>query len=332
MKKTQMAIAIFATALLLIISNISFAQPSWLNSSAEEIPKAFMAHEDANGDGKVTMEEFQGPEGDFEFFDKNSDGVIELSEAATPDNLPDGINAGPSGSGEPANAPSDTPAKTPVSTVTLNGVVFNLYSKYDFFTWKDLPADVKYERMPIKAFTGPDGITHYYEAVYLPSGNLNWFQAAYLAQDAGGYLASITSKEENAFVFNLVSDKKYFWFFPPYDGRQPADHHEIGIGPFLGGYQPEGSPEPAGGWKWLSGDKWDYTNWAVDLNDGVIDKDPRDDTQPNDSGGSQRVMGFGEMNKPVPTWGDYMDGVGDYGITRKPGSCYGFVIEYEKRP
>ena len=71
-----------------------------------------------------------------------------------------------------------------VKTVTINGVEFNLYADYDFFTWDDLPADVKYERMPVKEFTSPDGVTHYYEAVYYPKhGSINWHQAAYLAQD-----------------------------------------------------------------------------------------------------------------------------------------------------
>ncbi len=76
-------------------------------------------------------------------------------------------------------------------------------------------------------------LTHHYEAIYVPSGNLNWFQAAYLAQDAGGYLTSITSKEENTFVFDLVSDEKYFWRFPKYDGDpNRMNHYEITIGPF----------------------------------------------------------------------------------------------------
>ena len=80
-------------------------------------------------------------------------------------------------------------------------------------------------------------------------------------------------------------------------------------------------------------DEWDYTNWAKNLNDGIIDKDPRNNTQPNNSGSNnQRIMGFGEMNQPVPTWGDYMDDTGVYGTTQRPGSSHGFIIEYEKRP
>ncbi len=85
----------------------------------------------------------------------------------------------------------------------------------------------------------------------------------------------------------------------------------------------------------MSGETWEYTNWAVDLSDGQIDKDPRNNSQPNDSGNSshwQRIMRFGEMNAPVSTWGDYMDDVGTYGMERSPGRSYGFVIEYESDP
>lgn len=340
MKSKTIRCSLLGASLLIGGAHISYAQPAWLNSSPEQMPDVFMASEDLNKDGNVTSEEFQGPARDFTFFDKNKDGVIELSEAPTPNNLPPNLKIqSPSGktggTAQPGMATNGS-SQMPVAEVILNGVPFKLYKKYDFFTWQELPSDVEYERMGIKEFTDPDGVTHYYEAVYLPSGNLNWFQAAYLAEDAGGYLATLTSKEENDFVFSLVDEEKYFWKFPKYDGNpQRMNHYEIKIGPFLGGYQPEGSPEPAGGWQWLSGESWQYTNWAVNLDDGVIDKDPRKNTQPNDSGYSaqgQRVMGFGEMNLPVSTWGDYMDDVGTYGVKRSPGKSYGFVIEYERHP
>ncbi|MDC7227625.1 MAG: hypothetical protein PQJ61_12745 [Spirochaetales bacterium] len=210
-------------------------------------------------------------------------------------------------------------------TLTLNGIDFEVI--YEVFSWEDLPEDVEYERQEIVSLTAEDGSIHYYETVYVSTGNLNWYQAAYLAQEAGGYLACPTTDEENSLLFSLVDDKKYFWAFD-----EEGEHYGISIGPFLGGYQPAGSVEPDGGWRWLSGEDWNYSNWAVNLDDGVIDKDPRDNTQPNDSGDGQPIMGFGELNEPVPTWGDYMEAVGTYGLTRSPGSSFGFIIEYESNP
>lgn len=32
------------------------------------------------------------------------------------------------------------------------------------------------------------------------------------------------------------------------------------------------------------------------------------------------------------TCGDYMDAVGTYGLTKSPGSSFGFVSEYESEP
>ncbi len=61
--------------------------PEWLNASAEDMPKQFMEYEDQDGDGKVTADEFGGPAEHFTAYDKNADGVIELSEAPTPDTL-----------------------------------------------------------------------------------------------------------------------------------------------------------------------------------------------------------------------------------------------------
>ncbi|MDC7218988.1 MAG: hypothetical protein PQJ59_03545 [Spirochaetales bacterium] len=210
-------------------------------------------------------------------------------------------------------------------TVNINGFDFEI--TYEVFTWDTLPEDVNYERMPILEYTNDSGETHYYELVYLKDGNLNWYQAAYLAQEAGGYMACPESDGENTFLFSQVDDMKYFWAFP-----EEGAHYGISIGPFLGGFQPEGSAEPAGGWTWLSGESFDYTNWAQNLDDGIIDKDPRNNTQPNDSGGDQPIMGYGELNIPVPTWGDYMETVGTYGEDKLPGRSYAFFIEYESNP
>lgn len=86
---------------------------------------------------------------------------------------------------------------------------------------------------------------------YLPvivSNPLTWDQAAREAVRQGGYLATLTTIEENEFVFNLINFPQYWWA-----GE---------IGPLLGGYQPPGSSEPAGGWTWVTGEPWTLVNWA----------------------------------------------------------------------
>ena len=84
---------------------------------------------------------------------------------------------------------------------------------------------------------------------YLPvrtEGPITWHQANQLASDAGGYLVSITSGEENAFVYNLISAPLYW------NGE---------FGPLIGGIQTNGSLGAASGWTWISGEPWEFTNW-----------------------------------------------------------------------
>ncbi len=85
---------------------------------------------------------------------------------------------------------------------------------------------------------------------YLPVKSdvlISWNEAQQLARDGGGYLATITSALENEFVYALVSAPAYW------AGE---------LGPLFGGYQPSGSPEPSGGWTWVTGEPWEYSNWA----------------------------------------------------------------------
>ncbi len=66
-------------------------------------------------------------------------------------------------------------------------------------------------------------------------------------QGAVGHLVTITSEEEQEFV-----------------ARQFADSFAKPHGVWLGGYQDPRAPdyrEPGGGWRWVTGEPWRYTNW-----------------------------------------------------------------------
>ena len=96
--------------------------------------------------------------------------------------------------------------------------------------------------------TGGNG--HLYEAVAAQPG-ISWTQARNAAELAGGYLVTLTSQAENDFVFGLV-DNDIYWY------------HGINLrGPWIGGFQPQGSPEPDGNWQWVTGESFDFQNWNI---------------------------------------------------------------------
>jgi len=83
---------------------------------------------------------------------------------------------------------------------------------------------------------------HYYLIV---NQTTTWQQARLLAEAMAfmgvpGHLATITSENENTFVTTQLGDTAGAW---------------------LGGEQLPGSSEPAGGWQWITGEPWVYTNW-----------------------------------------------------------------------
>ena len=91
---------------------------------------------------------------------------------------------------------------------------------------------------------------HCYEAVLYPG--FSWYDAKAACEARGGYLATITSAEENAFVFGLVSSINAFWYL---------DMFGNGLGPWLGGYQEANAPAPDSGWHWVTGEAFVYTDW-----------------------------------------------------------------------
>ena len=100
------------------------------------------------------------------------------------------------------------------------------------------------------------GNGHTYRVV-APGGLISWDSANARGVAAGGYLATITSAAENAFVFSLVDDPTYW--------TQSSNDH----GPWIGGFQPPGSSEPDGNWTWMTApgasapEPFVYANWTA---------------------------------------------------------------------
>jgi hypothetical protein len=147
------------------------------------------------------------------------------------------------------------------------------------------------------------GNDHYYQLVIVPTG-ITWLDASTAAQNAGGYLATLTSTPENTFVYNLAAQDSNAWFIDT-----PAN----GLGPWLGGYQSPSSSEPTGGWNWVSGETWSYTNWASG--------------EPNNNAGIEdKLQLFGSQTLMAATWNDLpSSGNAD-------GPAHAYVIEFNTTP
>jgi hypothetical protein len=148
------------------------------------------------------------------------------------------------------------------------------------------------QALPIQWSSDIGGNDHYYEAVDLATDTFSWNTAnadANLRTYAGlqGHLATLTSAAETAFIVAT---------FP-----QAAQ----GLGYLIGGFQAPGSPEPAGGWQWVTGEPFVYTNWAAG--------------EPNNSGGTEDVI---HLRNSSGQWNDLTGGDSIL------GSSSGYLIEY----
>ena len=97
------------------------------------------------------------------------------------------------------------------------------------------------------------GNGHYYEAI-LDADGITWDSASTAATLAGGYLATISSAQENAFVYDLVDDDTDFWLKIPNSHNPSFLYYE---GPWLGGFRNDQSQ-----WEWVTGEDFSYTDWA----------------------------------------------------------------------
>jgi len=117
--------------------------------------------------------------------------------------------------------------------------------------------------------THPDGTTHWYEAVAVPGG-INWAEANRAAATAGGYLATITSKEENAVVVGLIQDTS-LW----------SGQH----GPWIGGIRESTSPTV---FLWSESEPFSFTAWAAN--------------QPSSAATANRIHFGGSTATTAGTW------------------------------
>ncbi len=102
--------------------------------------------------------------------------------------------------------------------------------------------------------TDVGGNGNWYEVVAAPDG-ISWQDAHAAAVGRGGHLVTITSVLENDFVFSLADDSVY-WNELPVLGV-------YSLGPWIGAYRPEGTTsDPTEDWQWVTGETWDFTNWA----------------------------------------------------------------------
>jgi len=145
------------------------------------------------------------------------------------------------------------------------------------------------------------GNGHSYEVVSA-HGCIDWTDARNASISLGGHLATITSAEENDFIFSLIDNQPQYWTQPLTNGH----------GPWLGGYQPDGSSEPAGNWQWVSGESFDYTNWSG--------REPS-----NGRGGENKLHYFGYQTLYGDTWNDLFNS----DDLLNPNS---YIVEYVPEP
>jgi hypothetical protein len=133
-----------------------------------------------------------------------------------------------------------------------------------------------------------DGGNEHWYALRVPTGkSLSWEDARDAATASGGHLATITSEGENNFALTSAQSLNGWWVLnssPPYC-----------VGPWLGGFQPPGSPEPAGGWRWVTDEPWGWTNWWAQA------------SEPNNGcGGGEDYLHWLSQGSPAPSgsWND----------------------------
>ena len=145
---------------------------------------------------------------------------------------------------------------------------------------------------PVQWTTTAGGNGHYYERV--THSLITWDESKIAAESSSylgitGHLATIHSDAEDSFIVNsLGGSVGNYW---------------------LGGFQAEGSQEPDGGWYWITGEPWSYTNWYASTG------------EPNNGAG-------GYTENALTYWGPGL-GWNDY---PNWSTNEGYIVEYVPEP
>ena len=158
---------------------------------------------------------------------------------------------------------------------------------------------------PVQWTISNGGNGHWYELVTAPNG-INWASAQASATARGGYLATLTSHAENAFAFGLANAVPSAWIVVGGQFGEVA-------GPWLGAFQPAGSPEPSGNWTWNNNEgllttPGYNTNWQAG--------------SPNNFGDENRLQFYGLNFQRMPLWNDINDAA----------PMRGYVVEWTTAP
>ncbi|MDB6017566.1 MAG: hypothetical protein JWR19_2055 [Pedosphaera sp.] len=192
---------------------------------------------------------------------------------------------------------------SPVGNHTITATLVDPDNKAGNYKITGLTNSLSVNAAPIEWPVASGGNGHFYQPILAPNG-IVWGAAEAAAEAKGGYLVTLTSSNENAFVFNLITNNLDYWNF----ALGPIEL----LGPWIGGIQPPGSPEPAGGWSWVTGEPFVYNNWLVG--------------QPNDDvpGDQNRIQIFSLNGHPDSVWNDLHDT--DYQLVSS------YIIEYDTNP
>jgi hypothetical protein len=126
---------------------------------------------------------------------------------------------------------------------------------------------------------------------------LTWNEAKAYCESLGGHLATITSKAELDYILSLLESHKTMQFY------------------WLGGTE-----QTEGVWKWITGEKWEYTNWDVEHG------------EPNQYEGNEEdylhLYNYFKVDNKVyerGLWNDLPNAGGNNYI----GSTFGFICEWD---